>query len=90
MSNRHCLKTIVPKVDVSTELSSIQASYYQSLIGILCWIVELVRAYIVMETSALSSMMTLPREGHIDAVFHMFAFMKRKHNGVIVFDPTEP
>ena len=30
-----------PEVDVSTELSSIQASYYQSLIGILHWIVEL-------------------------------------------------
>ena len=30
-----------PEVDVLTELSSIQSSYYQSLIGILCWIVEL-------------------------------------------------
>ena len=35
-------------------------------------------------------MMALPREGHLDAVFHMFTFLKRKHNGVIVFDPTEP
>ena len=78
------------KVDVSTELSSIQASYYQSLIGILRWIVELGRADIFMETSALASMMALPREGLLDAVFHMFAFLKRKHNGVIVFDPTEP
>ena len=51
---------------------------------------ELGRADIVMETSALASMMELPREGHLDAVFHMFAFLKRKHNGVIVFDPTEP
>ena len=30
-----------PEVDVSTELSSIQASYYQSLIGILCWVLKL-------------------------------------------------
>ena len=43
-----------------------------------------------METSALASMMAFPHEGHIDAVFHVFAFLKRKHNGVIVFDPTEP
>ena len=35
-------------------------------------------------------MMALPREGHLDAVFHMFVFLKRKHNGVIVFDLTEP
>ena len=54
------------------------------------WIVELGRADIVMETSAQASIMALPREGHLDAVFRMFAFMKRKHNGVIVFDPTEP
>ena len=51
---------------------------------------EFGRADIVMETSALASMMVLPHEGHLDAVFHMFAFLKRKHNGVIVFDPTEP
>ena len=51
---------------------------------------ELGQADIVMETSALASMMVLPREGHLDAVFHMFAFLKRRHNGVIVFDPTEP
>ena len=51
---------------------------------------ELGQADIVMETSALASMMALPREGHIDKVFHMFAFFKCKHNGVIVFVPTEP
>ena len=48
------------------------------------------RADIIMETSALALMMALPREGHLDAVFHMFAFLKRKHNGVIFFDLTEP
>ena len=48
------------------------------------------RADIVMETSALASMMALPREGNLDAVFHMFVFLKRKHNGIIFFDPTEP
>ena len=79
-----------PELDVSAELSSAQASYYQSLIGILRWILELGRVDIVMETSALASMMTLPREGHLDAVFHMFVFLKCKHNGVMVFDPTEP
>ena len=51
---------------------------------------ELGRSEIFMETSALASTMALPREGHLDAVFHMFSFLKHKHNGVIVFDPTEP
>ncbi len=52
---------------------------------------ELGRSDIAMETSALaSSMMALPREGHLKAIFQMFAFLKTKHNGVMVFDPTEP
>jgi len=62
-----------PESDVSPELSPTDASYYQSLIGTLRWIVELGRADLVMETSCLASMMALPREGQ--AIFHMFAFL---------------
>ncbi len=79
-----------PEADVSAPLSPVKAAYFQSLIGILRWIVELGRADIAMETSALASMMALPRDGHLREVFHMFAFLKSKHNGVMVFDPTEP
>ena len=79
-----------PESDLSPELSSNKATYFQSLIGVLRWIVELGRADIAMETSALASMMASPRNGHLNAVFHMFAFLKIKHNGVMVFDPTEP
>ena len=38
----------------------------------------------------MSSMMAIPREGHLKTLLHMFAFFKTKHNGVMVFDPTEP
>ena len=51
-----------PEFDVSPELSPVEASYYQSLIGILCWVVELGRSDICMETSAMASMMALPRD----------------------------
>ena len=43
-----------------------------------------------METSALASMMALPQRGHLNAIFHMFAFLKARHNAVMVFDPSEP
>ena len=79
-----------PEADVLTELSPQKASYYQSLIGILWWILELGRADITMETSAMTSMMALPRIGHLTTVLQMFAFLKHKHNGVMVFDPSEP
>ena len=79
-----------PESDVTPELSPVKASYFQSVIGVLRWIVELGRADIAMETSALASMMANPRVGHLDAVYHMFAFLEKHHNGVMVFDPTEP
>ena len=51
-----------PETDTSPELSASDAAYFQSLIGILRWIVELNRIDICMETSALASMMALPQE----------------------------
>ena len=36
------------------------------------------------------SMMALPREGRLTQLYHMFSFLKSKHNAVMVFDPSEP
>ena len=79
-----------PETNISPELSSSDAAYFQSLIGVLRWIVELNRVDICMETSALASMMTMPREGHLTQVYRMFSFLKSHHNAVMVFDPTPP
>ena len=79
-----------PEVDVTPELSPQKAAYYQSLIGVLRWITELGRADICMETSAMASMMASPRQGHLEQLFHMFAYLGKKHNSLMVFDPTEP
>ena len=35
-------------------------------------------------------MMALPREGHLEQVYHIFAYLKSKHNAEMVFDPTIP
>ena len=79
-----------PETDVTPELSSQQDAYYQSLIGVLRWITELGRVDICMETSAMASMMASPRQGHLDQLFHMFAYLRIKHNSLMVFDPSEP
>ena len=44
-------------------------SYFQSLIGVLQWIVELGRGDLTMEISAMDSMMALPREDHLNVHF---------------------
>jgi len=65
------------------------AAYYQSLIGILRWIIELGRAGIAVEASMMASCIAMPRRGHLEQLFHIFAFLKKKHNSEMVFDPTE-
>ena len=49
-----------PEVDISSELGSKEASYYQSLIGTLQWIVELGRVDITCEVSMMAFMMAMP------------------------------
>ena len=29
-------------------------------------------------------------QGHLDQSYHLFAFLKKKHNSVMVFDTTDP
>jgi hypothetical protein len=79
-----------PEVDTTPELDADAAWYYQSQIGILRWLVELGRIDIITEVSLLSSHLALPREGHLEAVYHIFAYLATKHNSRLVFDPTYP
>ena len=79
-----------PELDTTPELDATQASYYMSLVGILRWVVELGRIDLTNEVSMMASMMALPREGHLQQLFHIFAFLKIKHNSEMVFDPTPP
>jgi hypothetical protein len=34
--------------------------------------------------------MALPREGHLMQVFGIYAFLRNRHNGCLIFDPTVP
>jgi hypothetical protein len=80
----------VSELDVTPELDPAREQYYQSPIGILLWVVELRRIDIVTEVSKQASCMALPTEGHLEAVFHVYAYLKCKHNSRMVFDPCYP
>ena len=34
--------------------------------------------------------MALPQDGHLEALLHVFAYLKVKHNAHSVYDPTYP
>ena len=79
-----------PELDVTPELSDPDASYYQSLIGILRWIVELGQVDICLEVSMMSSHLEFPRIGHLHQVLQIFAHLKKYHNAELVYDPSSP
>jgi hypothetical protein len=79
-----------PETDVSPILDAAQGLFYQTQIGVLRWCVELGRIDIITEVSELASYLAQPREGHLNAVFHIFGYLEKKHNARIVFDPSYP
>ncbi len=79
-----------PELDISLLLDAHQAKYYQELIGILRWAVELGRIDIHVQVAMLSSYTVQLRVGHLDAVFCIFAYLKANDRSKIVFDPTLP
>ena len=52
--------------------------------------VELGRIDIITEVSLLASHLALPRQGHLEAIFHMYAYLKTHHAYVLALDPTYP
>ena len=79
-----------PEIDVSSELPIDGIRYYQELIGVLRWACELGRIDIAVEVSMLSSHLALPREGHLQQVYHIFGYLKAKPKKFLAFDHHHP
>ncbi len=76
--------------DVSEPLDVECSSFFQHLIGIMRWMVELGRVDIAVEVYLLLSYLAYPREGHLEAAIHVMGYLCLKHNSRLVFDPTYP
>ena len=79
-----------PELDATQELDADRLNYYQGLIGVLRWICELGRLDILTPVSMLSRYLVSAREGHLEQVFHTFAYLKAHPRSTLVFDDTEP
>jgi hypothetical protein len=79
-----------PKVDISGKLKLNGIQYFQELNGILRWACELGRVDIATEVSLLLSHLALPREGHLQQVYHIFGYLKAKPKKTLAFDPIHP
>ena len=52
------------------------------------WAVELGRLDIYIEVALLSQYLACPREGHLEAVYHVFAYLRMRPVNKLVLDPT--
>jgi hypothetical protein len=77
----------IPEMDSTPYLNDEDANYYQQQIGVLRWAVELGRIDICAEVSIMSAFNAAPREGHLAAVMHIFAWMKCHSRSKVVLDP---
>ena len=69
-----------PDMDVTDPLDPEYSFFLQHLIGVMRWMVEIGRIDITVEVSMLSSYLTLPLEGHLEAALHIMGYLKQKHN----------
>ena len=79
-----------PCMDVSPFLSPDEASYYQNIIGVMRWMVDLGRIDIYVEVSQIYSFLAMPRQGHLVNSLHIMSYLMIKHNSMLVLDPSYP
>ena len=77
-----------PELDLTPYCDDEVANYYQQQIGILQWIVELGCVDVCAKISMLASYRMSPHEGHMQAMFHMFAFLNTHQRSMLVLDPS--
>jgi hypothetical protein len=77
-----------PELDVSDYCTEEEAEYYKQQIGVLRWAVELCRIDITCEVSMLAAFTAAPRQGHLQAVYHMFAYLHQHSHTKLVLDDS--
>jgi len=75
-----------PELDTSPLLTDEAVNYYQSQISILRWAVELGRIDIYIDTALLSQHLVHPRRGHLEAIYHIYSYLKSHERCTMVFD----
>ena len=75
-----------PETDMTDPLDPDRASYDQTMVGVMRWMIEIGRIDIATECSLLSSHLEHPSKGHFKCALHMMGSFKWKHNSRMLFD----
>ena len=80
----------IPELDDSRELDSDEITFFQEMIGMLRWAIELGQVDILHEVSILLQYQAMPRQGHLEQIFHIFRFLENKKKLTLHMDPDLP
>jgi hypothetical protein len=78
------------ELDLFEPLDPECSSFYQHLIGVMRWMVELGCIDIVTEVSLLSSHLAYLREGHLETALHIMSYLSQKHNTRLILTRPIP
>ena len=69
-----------PDMDVSPMMSPDEASYYQTIIGVMRWMVELGCVDIAVEVSLISLFVAMPHKSHMVSALQIMSYLRIRHN----------
>ena len=65
-------------------------TFFQELIGVLCWATEIGRFAILLAVSLLSQYQANPREAHLEQLLHIFALLRKHPKLTLYLSPEIP
>jgi hypothetical protein len=75
-----------PELDITPYLDDNDTNFFQSQVSILRWMVELGRLDIYVQVAMLSSYLSQPRQGHLEAIYYIYGYLKSHERSTMVFD----
>jgi hypothetical protein len=75
-----------PEFDITLLLKEDDITFYQSQISILRWMVELGRFDVYVNVAMLPCYLVQPRQGHLEAIFNIYGYLKARRRSTMVFD----
>ncbi len=77
-----------PELDLTDLCTPDEHQFYQQVVGIARWMIEIGRLDIAFEVSLMSRYLASPRIGHLTQMLHMFQYLHCHQGMDLVFDPT--
>ena len=79
-----------PELGISLVLGPVEASYYQSLIGVMRLMIEIGQMDINTKVSLSLSHSAMLQHRHLEVVLHIMGYLKLRHNTRVMFDAFYP